>query len=50
MLGKITKQHVQHAFNKTKGFLGHAYHHTKGFLNTDHGYQAAKQIYHAVIR
>ena len=49
MLGKITKQHVQHAFNKTKRFLGHAYNHTKGFLNTvDHGYQAAKIVFHAV--
>ena len=48
MLGKITKQHVQHAFNKTKGFLGHAYHHTKGFNTVDHGFRAAKQIDHAV--
>ena len=49
MLGKITKQHMQNAFNKTKGFLGHAYNHTKGFLNTtDHGFRTAKQIYHAV--
>ena len=35
--------------NKTKRFLGHAYNHTKRFLNTvDHGFRAAKHIYHAV--
>ena len=49
MLGKITKQHMQNAFNKKKGFLGHAYNHTKGFLHTvDHGFRTAKHIYHAV--
>ena len=49
MLGKITKQHVQHSFHKTKGFLGHAYNQTKGFLNhVDHGVRTAKQIYDAV--
>ena len=49
MFGKITQNHLAHSFNKAKGFLGHAYNQTKGFLNTvDHGFRAAKQIYHAV--
>ena len=49
MLGKITKHHVMNSFNRAKGFLGHAYNQTKGFLNNvDHGFRAAKQIYHAV--
>ena len=47
MFGKITKHNLAHSFNKAKGFLGHAY--NQGLLNTiDHGFRAAKQIYHAV--
>ena len=49
MFGKITKQHVVNSLHRAKGFIGHAYNQTKGFLNNvDHGFRAAKQIYHAV--
>ena len=49
MFGKITKQQVQHHFNKAKSFLGNAYNHTKNFLNdVDSGVKTFKSVYGAL--
>ena len=38
MLGKITRQQVNHHFNRVKDFVGNAYHHSKRFLgDVDNG-------------
>ena len=49
MFGKVTKQSLQHHFNRAKEFLGNAYHHTKRFVgDIDHGVRTFKDVLGAV--
>ena len=43
MFGKISKQQVNHHFNRVKDLIGNAYHHSKRFLgDVDSGVKTFK--------
>ena len=49
MFGKITRQQVNHHFNRAKDFLGNAYHKSRKVLaSIDSGIQTARNIYSVV--
>lgn len=49
MFGKITRQQVNHHFNRAKDFLGNAYHRSRKVLGSiDSGIQTARNIYSVV--